>query len=147
MEAAAFGLIMSRHLQIPWLIVKGISDYADRDKNDAYREYAAQASALYAFSFIRFYVTCERFLQLDGPLSEEKPSVVWNVPYARNPFFTGREELLIELDKALQMGNPTAWSQPQTLSGLGGMATNCCGVRLSAPPGLQSSVLDTCQYP
>jgi len=112
---------MSRHLQIPWLIVKGISDYADRDKNDFYRDYAAQASALYAFSFIQSYVTHERFPQLDGLSSGAEPLVVWNVPYARNPVFTGRERLLAELTKALQMGNPTAQSQPQALSGLGGI--------------------------
>ena len=60
MEGAAFGLVMSRHPLIPWLVVKGICDYADQDKNDAYHDYAALASALYALSFIRAYVTNER---------------------------------------------------------------------------------------
>src|SRR6266699_3570473 len=57
MEGAAFGLVMSHHPLIPWLVVKGICDYADRDKNDDYHDYAARASALYALSFIRHYVT------------------------------------------------------------------------------------------
>src|SRR5260221_7832696 len=60
MEGAAFGLVMSRHPRIPWLVVKGICDYADQEKNDAYHSYAARASALYALSFIRAYVTDER---------------------------------------------------------------------------------------
>ncbi len=60
MEGAAFGLVMSRHPLIRWLVVKGVCDYADRDKNDAWHSYAAQASALYALSFIRAYVTSER---------------------------------------------------------------------------------------
>jgi nucleoside phosphorylase/transcriptional regulator with XRE-family HTH domain len=60
MEGAAFGLVMSRHPLIPWMVVKGVCDYADRDKNDAYHAYAAQASALYALSFIGAYVTNER---------------------------------------------------------------------------------------
>jgi nucleoside phosphorylase len=60
MEGAAFGLVMSRHPTIPWLIVKGVSDYADRAKNDDYHGYAARASALYALSFLRAYLTSER---------------------------------------------------------------------------------------
>jgi hypothetical protein len=60
MEGAAFGLVMSRHPQIPWLVVKGICDYADRTKNDTYHDYAARASALYALTFIQKYVTNER---------------------------------------------------------------------------------------
>src|SRR6266700_46134 len=55
MEGAAFGLVMSRHSLIPWLVVKGVCDYADKTKNDAYHDYAARASALYALSFIQHY--------------------------------------------------------------------------------------------
>lgn len=40
---------------------------------------------------------------------------IWNVPFKRNPFFTGREEILSELHKSL------ASSQLQTLCGLGGI--------------------------
>jgi nucleoside phosphorylase len=57
MEGAAFGLVMSRHPQIPWLVVKGVCDFADTDKNDTYHQYAAQASAIYALSFIRAYIS------------------------------------------------------------------------------------------
>jgi hypothetical protein len=60
MEGAAFGLVMSRHPLIPWLVVKGVCDFADRAKNDAYHGYAARASSLYALRFIRAYVTNER---------------------------------------------------------------------------------------
>src|SRR6266516_2021939 len=60
MEGAAFGLVMSRHPLMPWPVVKGVSDYADRAKNDAYHAYAASASALYVLSFIRAYVTEQR---------------------------------------------------------------------------------------
>jgi nucleoside phosphorylase len=60
MEGAAFGLVMSRHPLIRWLIVKGVGDYADRAKSDAYHDYAACASALYALSFIQNYVSKER---------------------------------------------------------------------------------------
>src|SRR5450755_3291043 len=46
---------------------------------------------------------------------------VWNVPYPHNPLFTGREELLTQLASTLNKGQPTALSQPQAISGLGGI--------------------------
>ena len=70
MEGAAFGLVMSRHPLIRWLVVKGVCDYADQNKNDAYHDYAARASALYALSFIRAYVTNERLPRPDGPSTQ-----------------------------------------------------------------------------
>ncbi len=57
MEGAAFGKAMSRYHLTHWLVVKGVCDYADGNKNDVYHGYAARASALYALSFIRAYVT------------------------------------------------------------------------------------------
>ncbi len=45
----------------------------------------------------------------------------WNVPYPRNPFFTGREDLLMQLSTALKSGSATASTQPQAISGLGGI--------------------------
>src|SRR6266487_1798327 len=61
-----------------------------------------------------------------GPLVE-RPAFpgslppVWNVPYPQNPLFTGREELLTQLATTLHAGQPTALSQPQAISGLGGI--------------------------
>src|SRR5450755_671783 len=46
---------------------------------------------------------------------------VWNVPYPPKPLFTGREELLTQLVTTLHAGQPTALSQPQAISGLGGI--------------------------
>ncbi len=46
---------------------------------------------------------------------------LWNVPYPRNPFFTGREELLAQLTVALKTKPATALTQPQAISGLGGI--------------------------
>jgi len=46
---------------------------------------------------------------------------IWNIPYARNPVFTGREEVLTQLAKVLKTGEPAAISQPQAISGLGGI--------------------------
>src|SRR6266516_2618114 len=46
---------------------------------------------------------------------------VWNIPYPHNPLFTGREQLLTQLASTLHAGQPTALSQPQAISGLGGI--------------------------
>jgi tetratricopeptide (TPR) repeat protein len=57
---------------------------------------------------------------------------VWNIPYPRNSFFLGRDELLERLHAQLQAGQTTALSQPpptgqalaqspQAISGLGGI--------------------------
>jgi nucleoside phosphorylase/Tfp pilus assembly protein PilF len=123
MEGAAFGLVMSRHPLIRWLVVKGVCDYADKTKNDAYHEYAARVSALYALSFIRAYVTNERLPGLDGPSSTNRAGSpgIWNVPYAHNPFFTGREQELDQLHTQLQQRNAAAIGQTQAISGLGGI--------------------------
>src|SRR5450755_735015 len=59
------------------------------------------------------------------PLSVKTPSAalppVWNVPYPQNVLFTGREQLLMQLTTTLHAGQPTALSQPQAISGLGGI--------------------------
>ena len=45
--------------------------------------------------------------------------VVWNVPYPRNTNFTGREEILKQLETALASGTPAALTQ--AIAGLGGV--------------------------
>src|SRR2546421_2449732 len=46
---------------------------------------------------------------------------IWNIPYPRNPFFTGQEKVLTQLATTLRTGQATALSQPQAVSGLGGI--------------------------
>jgi len=47
---------------------------------------------------------------------------IWNIPYRRNPFFIGREDLLSYMHAQLQRSQPMALSQhPQAISGLGGI--------------------------
>src|SRR5262249_15369220 len=45
----------------------------------------------------------------------------WNVPYRQNLFFTGREDLLEQLHANLSAQKTAAVTQPQALSGLGGV--------------------------
>ena len=49
------------------------------------------------------------------------PQPLWNVPYRRNPFFTGREEILAHLYNTLRGSNAAALTQAQAISGLGGI--------------------------
>src|SRR6266851_1474971 len=46
---------------------------------------------------------------------------IWHIPYQRNPFFTGREDVLTQLHIALQADASVALSHPQGISGLGGI--------------------------
>ena len=54
------------------------------------------------------------------PHPESSP-LRWRLPYQRNPLFTGREELLARLHRALNTGSTVALTQVQALSGLGGI--------------------------
>ena len=49
------------------------------------------------------------------------PGVLWNVPYERNPFFTGREQVLADLHQRFNQDSTDAISQTQAISGLGGI--------------------------
>src|SRR5260370_20121377 len=57
MEAATFYDALHDFSDIHALVVKGVCDYADMDKNDMYHDYAAHASAVYLLTFIQEYVT------------------------------------------------------------------------------------------
>ncbi|MFL5589020.1 MAG: TIR domain-containing protein, partial [Ktedonobacteraceae bacterium] len=45
----------------------------------------------------------------------------WNVPFRRNPFFTGREPVVAQVHSLLHGGKTAALSQPPAISGLGGI--------------------------
>lgn len=48
-------------------------------------------------------------------------SLLWNVPFLRNPYFTGRDQTLLRLHQALSADKVIAASQIRVLSGLGGI--------------------------
>ena len=48
-------------------------------------------------------------------------SNIWNVPYLRNPYFTGRKQVLERLHKALAADTTVSSSQIRAISGLGGI--------------------------
>jgi transcriptional regulator with XRE-family HTH domain/tetratricopeptide (TPR) repeat protein len=58
--------------------------------------------------------------QQDAVPSQTGPRV-WMLPYPRNLFFLGREDVLALLQHQMQAGQTMAISQPQAISGLGGV--------------------------
>ncbi len=131
MEAATFYTALRDFPLLHGLVVKGVSDYGDPTKNDRARDFARRASAVYLLHFIQDYVTEETMPRRDIQPSESRtePPGVWNVPYLRNPHFTGREDLLERLDQQLRPAGrqePTttrraALTQAQAIKGLGGI--------------------------
>jgi hypothetical protein len=57
----------------------------------------------------------------DKAPSPTKPQRAWNIPYLRNDYFTGREEILAELHARFKANTSTALSQRHAMSGLGGI--------------------------
>ncbi|HVB24389.1 MAG TPA: TIR domain-containing protein [Ktedonobacteraceae bacterium] len=60
MEGATFYRTVVEFPDTRSLLVKGVSDYADPDKDDSYHQYAAAVSSDYILCFIRAYVTSTR---------------------------------------------------------------------------------------
>src|SRR5437868_4166206 len=52
----------------------------------------------------------------------------WNVPYRRNPFFTGREDTLTQLHRTLLTEGHAAITQVRAISGLGGIGKTQVGI-------------------
>jgi tetratricopeptide (TPR) repeat protein/transcriptional regulator with XRE-family HTH domain len=57
----------------------------------------------------------------DPHVSSPPVQPIWSVPYRRNPFFTGREEVLAHLYTVLNNSRIAALTQAQAISGLGGI--------------------------
>src|SRR5438270_5263548 len=58
--------------------------------------------------FLRFRYECV-------PQESPSGSSFWNVPFGRNPFFTGRTQLLSTLHEQLTQSHRAALTQPQAL--------------------------------
>jgi hypothetical protein len=71
-EATTFYRIVAEFPGVRALLVKGVSDYADQDKNDAYHDYASAVSAAYILSFVKEYLTSDRILGLRARLLRKR---------------------------------------------------------------------------
>lgn len=61
--------------------------------------------------------TRSRRMEMDRPVE----AGLWGIPYQRNPFFTGREDLLHSLHERLSREHTIALTQSWAISGLGGI--------------------------
>ena len=66
-------------------------------------------------------VIVEELPQLSASAPRAALPKIWNVPYPRNPFFLGHDAELVQIRHNLHAGQATALSQPQAISGLGGI--------------------------
>jgi tetratricopeptide (TPR) repeat protein len=66
-------------------------------------------------------VIVEELPQLTASAPRAALPAIWNIPYPHNPFFLGRDAELAKIRQQLQVGQATALSQPQAISGLGGI--------------------------
>jgi tetratricopeptide (TPR) repeat protein len=51
----------------------------------------------------------------------DRTAIAWNVPYRRNPFFTGRDQVLTDLHEKLSQDSAAALTQAAAIAGLGGI--------------------------
>lgn len=125
MEGHGFLAAVHANHNVHALVVRGISDLIDdKSASDATgsQKRAAQYAAAFAFQILAKFT----FPTPSYPLATPG---VWNVPYSRNPHFTGRNELLDRLSRQLTPSeqNDTsktrraALTQPQAIKGLGGI--------------------------
>ncbi len=81
MEGAAFYRAVADHPGIHSLLVKGVCDYADNDKDDSYHHYAATLSAIYMVTFIKEYVTTRRIPELRKRPESSPPQQTGSTTY------------------------------------------------------------------
>ena len=86
MEAATFYRTLRAVSHIHGLVVKGVCDYADMTKNDAYHDYAARASAVYLLYFIQEYVSEQTMPRRDVPPATGLPGPPPLLPAAKNHY-------------------------------------------------------------
>ncbi|KAI4722832.1 purine and uridine phosphorylase [Aureobasidium sp. EXF-10727] len=110
----------------PCLVIRGISDYADTHKNDAWHAYAAATAAAYAkelLSVVPLIAVAE--LPSTG-------NTHWNVPRAPNPLFTGRQSLLDDMKKHLITDFLKKDRPVFVLQGIGGAGKSEAAIKFAA---------------
>jgi tetratricopeptide (TPR) repeat protein len=100
-----------------------VGESADVEKYRVENQQPVQGQVIGDYTTVHFYGSTS------STSPTPKPEPVWNVPYLRNPHFTGRDELLDQLQQQLtpvQQNEPAetrrvALTQPRAIKGLGGI--------------------------
>ncbi len=90
-----------------------------------------------------FNISAQSLFGGDEDAQEETSDlpVIWNVPHLRNLYFTGREEILVYLHEALRSRKPVALTQPQAISGLGGIGKTQTAIEYAYRYGAEYSTV------
>ena len=88
-EAAAIGIVAEIE-NVPHIIVKGVADYADHEKDDHFRFYAIEASYRFLMAFLK-----------ENLINQSKRKVPFILPQLDVSYFTGREGELKRLEELL----------------------------------------------
>ncbi|AVP95697.1 hypothetical protein C7S18_00140 [Ahniella affigens] len=119
MEGSAVAAVAEIESVEHCLVVKGVQDHADSDKDDRFREYAIEASYRFLVAFLRYSLE---------PARVASPFVV---PQLGQVSFTGRQEELRALEQTL-LGNATGKiCTIAGLSGSGGIGKSALAVRFA----------------
>ncbi|KAK8045712.1 hypothetical protein PG996_013776 [Apiospora saccharicola] len=118
-EMEAAGVDASR----PCLVVRGISDYADSHKDDAWQSYAAGNAAVFSRELLR-QIPAGKVLEMRGSSEIQVPFLV---PFVRNAQFAGRESQLQRLKEHVKGRG----SQSLAVYGLGGCGKTSLVVELA----------------
>ncbi len=103
MEARAIGFAAEQLGRRRSIIVKAVSDYADHDKDDAFRPFACHASAAFLMAFLQKHLRPERSSRISNSRDEE--------PLALDPKEVGEEEkrhdeFLAHVERACVLRHP-----------------------------------------
>lgn len=95
MEAAAFYRVLYAFPQTQSLVVKGVCDFADVQKNDNYHDYAARASGVYLLYFIQEYVTDQTMPRLYLPAQAGSKSKPTDIRVLYRPSREGNKAIIL----------------------------------------------------
>src|SRR6266700_1609850 len=110
-------------IPIPWQGVKHYRPTTKESYEELYRRLTGQPyTPKPALGTRRTVPPRERTRDFVQQQPDNHPfEVIENVPYARNPYFTGRDTILHNLHEALSRDSATALTQGYAISGLGGI--------------------------
>ena len=110
MEAAAIGIVAEIENVDPFIIVKGVADYADPDKDDHFRTYAIEASYRFLMAFLK-----------ENLILQSRKKVPFVLPQLDVSYFTGREGELKRLEELLLKKDEPKICSIVGLTGSGGI--------------------------
>ncbi|KAL2810437.1 putative kinesin light chain [Aspergillus granulosus] len=105
---------------IPCIIIKGVCDYADSHKSKVWQTYAAATGASVAKAFLEFW--------MPGNYKDASRNGHLMIPFARNPYFVGRQDEIQQLEDLISMPNGP---KKLAITGLGGVGKTQIALELA----------------